>query len=173
VNVYGRTKLHGERAIVAAGGAYLILRTSWIYSAQPPNFVLTMLRLAREKKELAVVDDQIGSPTWARALAQATVDILQYHERARSAPGIYHLSAWGQISRFKFARRIFEIAGQLSADYAALPVLRPISTAEFPLPASRPLNAATSKEKIARVFGLRMSTWEAQLHGFLSAFLAS
>jgi dTDP-4-dehydrorhamnose reductase len=172
VNVYGRTKLHGERAIVAAGGAYLILRTSWIYSAQPPNFVLTMLRLAREKKELAVVDDQIGSPTWARALAEGTARLLDRTAALRALPGIYHFAAWGYTSRFQFARRLLELARERLPGYAASPVLRPITTAEFPLPAARPLNAATSKARLLQAFGVRIPDWESLLHAFLTDLAA-
>ena len=167
VNVYGQTKLAGERAITAVGGAHLILRTSWIYSAQPPNFVLTMLKLAREKRELAVVDDQVGSPTWARALAGTTARVLGQNEHARAAPGTYHCAAWGHTSRFHFAKRILEVARELAPDYAASAVLRPISTAEFPLPAARPLNAATSKERLLQVFGVRIPGWESLLRAFL------
>ena len=166
-NIYGKTKLAGERAIAAVGGAHLILRTSWIYSAQPPNFVLTMLRLAREKRELAIVDDQTGSPTWARALAEATAQVLGQAGHARTAPGIYHFAAWGYTSRFHFAKRILEIVRELAPDYTASPVLRPISTAEFPLPATRPLNAATSKERLLQVFGVRIPGWESLLRAFL------
>ncbi|MGQ0524126.1 MAG: dTDP-4-dehydrorhamnose reductase [Betaproteobacteria bacterium] len=145
LNVYGKTKLAGERAIAAAGGAFLILRTSWIYSDQPPNFVLTMLKLAREKHELDVVDDQVGSPTWARSLAAATGDLLRQEVRARDRAGIYHLSASGYTTRYGFARRIVQMAHEIDAEAAGSPVIRPISTAEYPLPAQRPLNAATSK----------------------------
>jgi dTDP-4-dehydrorhamnose reductase len=105
LNIYGRTKLAGERAIAAAGSAYLTLRTSWVYGARRPNFVLAILKLAREKPELSVVEDQIGSPTWARALAAATVDILRRPEHAREAAGIYHLSAQGHTSRFDLKSR--------------------------------------------------------------------
>lgn len=171
LNTYGRTKLEGERAIVAAGGAYLILRTSWIYSAQPPNFVLTMLKLGREKKELSIVNDQIGSPTWARALAAATTELLQDDERAKREPGIYHLSAQGYTTRFDFAQRIFQMAREIAPEATGSPVLRPITTAEYPLPAARPLNAATSKEKIKRVFGVTVSGWEDQLRNYLRELL--
>ena len=172
VNAYGRSKLAGERAITAVGGAYLILRTSWIYSAQPPNFVLTMLKLAREKRELTVVDDQIGSPTWARTLAAATTTILGKPERARDTPGIFHLSAWGHTSRYNFAIRILDIAREFSPECATPPIVRAITSAGFPLPAARPLNAATNKEKVARVFGLRIPAWEAQLREFMSTLLS-
>jgi dTDP-4-dehydrorhamnose reductase len=167
VNVYGRTKLAGERAIAAAGGAYLTLRTSWVYGARRPNFVLAILKLAAEKPELSVVEDQIGSPTWARALAVATVEILRRPEQARRAPGIYHLSAQGHTSRFDFARRILEIACEISGGRAPAAKLRRITAAQFPLPAVRPLNVATSKEKVERVFGVRLAGWEIILRAFL------
>jgi dTDP-4-dehydrorhamnose reductase len=167
VNVYGRTKLAGERAIAAAGGACLTLRTSWVYGARRPNFVLTILKLAAEKPELSVVEDQIGSPTWARSLAAATVEILRRPEQARRAPGIYHLSAHGQTSRFDFARRILEIAHEIPGDAMPMPRLRRITAAQFPLPAARPLNVATSKDKVERVFGVRMAGWETILRAFL------
>jgi dTDP-4-dehydrorhamnose reductase len=167
VNVYGRTKLAGERAIAAAGGAYLTLRTSWIYGTRRPNFVLTILKLAGEKPELAVVADQIGSPTWARSLAAATVQILRDAGRARRAPGIYHLSAHGHTSRFDFARRILEMNREISGDAITMPKLHRITAAQFPLPAARPLNAATSKDKVERVFGVRMAHWESDLRAFL------
>lgn len=172
LNAYGRSKLEGERAIAAVNGEFLILRTSWIYSAQPPNFVLSMLTLAREKRELAVVNDQVGSPTWARALASATVDVLRDLQRARRAGGIYHLSAQGYTTRFDFARRIFETAAQIAPASVRPPALRPITTSEYPLPAARPLNVATSKEKIKRAFGIEIPGWEAQLQGFLREFLS-
>jgi len=171
LNVYGKTKLAGERAIAAVGGVFLILRTSWIYSDQPPNFVLTMLKLAREKRELAVVDDQVGSPTWARSLAAATADLLRQDKLARKNPGIYHLSAQGYTTRFDFARRIFEIAREVSPTFTAAPALRPITSAEYPLPATRPLNAATSKEKVKRVFGVEMPGWELELRSCLQELL--
>lgn len=167
LNAYGRTKLEGERAVAAAGCQHLILRASWIYSATGTNFVLTMLRLAREKKELAIVEDQIGSPTSAKALALATTELLGKIKGTLPEQGIFHLSAAGHVSRLDFARRIIAIAQQLSGSAQGWAALRPTTTAQFPLPAARPLNAATSKEKIKRVFGIEMGHWEAQLAAFL------
>jgi dTDP-4-dehydrorhamnose reductase len=171
VNAYGKTKLEGERAIAAVGGAFLVLRTSWIYSDQPPNFVLTMLKLARQKSELAVVNDQIGSPTWARTLATATADVLRQGTRARDEPGVYHLSARDYTTRFLFAKRILELAQEIAPGSTGMTVIRPVSTTEYPLPAQRPLNAATSKEKIRRIFGIEMSPWGTQLKAHLIELL--
>ncbi len=168
VNVYGKTKLAGERAIAASGCAHLILRTSWIYSSRRSNFVLTILRLARERKELAVVSDQIGSPTWAHALARTSTELLGKIDGNREKTGIYHLSAGGYASRYDFAQKIIEIARQLYDKNTGWATVRPTTNAEYPpLPAKRPLNAATSKEKIRRVFGIEMPSWTEQLNSYL------
>jgi dTDP-4-dehydrorhamnose reductase len=167
VNTYGRTKLEGERAIAMTDCRHLILRTSWIYSATGTNFVLTMLRLGREKKELAIVEDQFGSPTSAKALAQATAALLERYTGSATQNGIFHLSATGYVSRLDFTRKIFAVAQQLSGNTDVWAELRATTTAQYPLPAARPLNAATSKEKVQQVFGVTMESWEAQLAAFL------
>lgn len=161
VNVYGKSKLAGERAITATGCDHLVLRTSWIYSFRGTNFLTAILALAREKAELPVVDDQIGSPTWARALAEATAEILK--NRARTSRGIYHLSAGGQVSRCGFARRIIENARALAAGKGAWPRVRPIKSAEYPLPAQRPPNSVLATARIRREFGISLPSWEDQL----------
>ena len=163
LSVYGKTKLEGERAIAAVGGAFLILRTSWIYSNQPPNFVLTLLELAQEKRELAVVDDQVGSPTWGRSLAEATAQVLRKPERASEQRGVYHLSASGYATRYVFAKRILELAREIAPTLDSALLIRPVPTTAYPLPAQRPLNAAISKEKLYRIFGIRMSDWDLEL----------
>lgn len=168
LNVYGKSKLEGERAVAASGCAHLTLRASWIYSARGSNFVLTILRLARERKELTVVDDQIGSPTWARALAELTAKLLRNCGLAKERSGIYHLSAEGYTTRFNFAKRILELVREISPNAAGAPILRPITSAEYPLPAARPLNDATSKDKIKRVFGVDLPGWEDELRSFLN-----
>jgi dTDP-4-dehydrorhamnose reductase len=114
INTYGRTKLAGEQAITAVGGKHLILRTSWIYSARRENFVLAILRLARERKTLSVVDDQIGSPTWARALAAVTAAALQRQDRCADKSRTYHLSAEGHVSRCEFAETMVALAREAS-----------------------------------------------------------
>lgn len=169
LNTYGKSKLEGERAIAASGCAHLILRTSWIYSNRGSNFVLTILRLARERKELAVVNDQIGSPTWARALAQTTAELLRKAGHIKEKTGIYHLSASGYTSRYGFAKEIIEIARKHSSKSTEWAIVRPTTNAEYPpLPARRPLNAATSKEKIKRVFSIEMPDWMEQLNSYLN-----
>lgn len=167
INHYGLSKLEGERAITSIGGAYLILRASWIYSARSTNFVLTMLKLARERSTLAVVNDQIGSPTWARELAADTATIVGKFSNAARHSGIYHLSAADAVSRYLFAREIVEFAHRLSGDTAKWATVDETTTARYPLPAARPLTAQTSKEKIQRVFGITPKAWKDQLHAFL------
>lgn len=168
LNTYGKTKLEGERLIAQSGCAHLVLRASWIYSARGSNFVLTMLKLAREKSELRVVSDQIGSPSWARALAIATAQLLEHSETAVNNPGIYHFSAPDAVSRFDFARRIVELA-RPALPPAEWATIESTTTANYPLPAQRPLRAATSKDKLKRVFGLEMPAWDRQLTDFMQA----
>ena len=167
VNAYGASKLAGERAVEAAGGAYLILRTSWTYGLVGTNFVRTILRLAREKPELPVVDDQVGSPSWARALAQATADLAGRRDLAAGNSGIFHLSAEGHVSRFEFARYVIGAAREISGTADGWATVRPITSADYPLPARRPRRPVTSKEKIRRVFGVEMTTWQYQVRAYL------
>ncbi len=162
LNAYGRSKLEGEAAIAAVDGDYLILRTSWVYSDRGSNFLLAILRLAREKKELAVVDDQIGSPTWARALAGSTAALLT-RPGIRKHSGTYHLSATGSTSRFGLSERIVALSVEMSGNTTGWATLKPIVTAQYPLPAARPPTCITSKDKIKRVFDIEMSSWEEQL----------
>jgi len=174
VNKYGISKLTGERAIEAVGGKYLILRASWVYSSRGSNFVLTILRLAREQAELSVVDDQTGSPSWARSLAQATADLLRRPDLIRGYSGIYHFSAAGHISRYDFAQEIIRIARDTSGETDGWAKIRPIGFDQYRprLPARRPLNPVTSKDKVKRTFGIEMTHWESQLKSFLSGFAA-
>lgn len=171
LNAYGRSKLAGERAIQAVGGDHLILRTSWIYSERGSNFVLAILGLARSKQVLSVVNDQFGSPSWARALATATADLLRDRERVRAHSGIYHLSASGHASRFEFARSIIRFMQEISGERAGWAEIEPVTTAQYPaLPARRPLHPVTDKSSIKRAFGIEMPGWEAQLRAFLTDF---
>lgn len=172
LNVYGMSKWEGERAIAQSGCTHLILRTSWVYSGRGGNFVLTILRLARERDELKVVDDQIGSPTWARALAEATAELLAQNPRPETC-GLYHLSAHGSTSRYHLAQKIIETARQLSNDGGKWATLHPIKTADYPLPAARPLNSALSNEKIKRAFGIEMESWENQLAACLNDIITT
>ncbi len=163
LNVYGRSKLAGDEAIAAVGGDYLILRTSWVYGARGNNFLLTMLRLAKEKTELRIVDDQIGSPTTSECIAQATADILAQllapsGGRMQGRSGIYNLTCAGEASWFGFAKEF------LSAQVGnATPKLIPIPTSEFPRPAKRPANSRLSCKLVEETFGVVMPDWKVAL----------
>ncbi len=157
LSVYGRSKLAGEQAITDVGGTHLILRTSWVYGLQGKNFLLIMLKLAESRDSLAIVDDQIGAPTWALTIADATSAIIRdAGEPAQLAAlsGIYHLCAGGHTSWFGFAQAIFS-----HASVQRKPQLRPITTAEYPTPAQRPHNSILNTDKFRRSFG-DLPTWD-------------
>ena len=158
LNVYGRSKLAGEQAIAAAGIPHLILRTSWVYGMRGKNFLLTMLRLARERDELRIVNDQHGAPTWSRTIADSTALILAQAGGAdwwRQHGGIYHLSSQGQTTWFEFTQAIVAAAG---IDCRLLP----ITTAEYPLPAPRPQYSVLSSERLMAQF-CRLPHWQEAL----------
>jgi dTDP-4-dehydrorhamnose reductase len=167
VNTYGKSKLAGERAIQAVGGMHLILRTSWVYSARGSNFVLAILRLAREKPVLPVVNDQVGSPNWARALADSTAELLRRRHLIPGNGSVYHLSASGHTSRYEFTQAIIRIMKELSGTADGWAEIQPITSGQYPLPARRPRNPVTDKSKLKRVFGIEMPHWEDQLRRFL------
>jgi dTDP-4-dehydrorhamnose reductase len=157
LSVYGYSKLAGEQAITDVGGTHLILRTSWVYGLHGKNFLLTMLKLAESRDSLAIVDDQIGAPTWALTIADATSAIIRdAGEPAQLAAlsGIYHLCAGGHTSWFGFAQAIFS-----HASVQRKPQLRPITTAEYPTPAQRPHNSILNTDKFRRSFG-DLPTWD-------------
>ncbi|MBZ0091878.1 MAG: dTDP-4-dehydrorhamnose reductase [Sulfuricellaceae bacterium] len=154
-SVYGQSKLAGEQAVQASGCAHLILRTSWVYGGRGKNFLLTMLRLAREKEELSVVDDQIGAPTWSRLIAETTAQILAQRQSSSFRDGLYHLTAAGETSWHGFAQAIFA-----AARLERLPRLRPIPSSEYPLPAPRPKNSVLANDKLLQNFGLAMPHWQ-------------
>jgi len=177
INVYGRTKLEGEQAIVASGCAYIILRTSWVFDIRGKNFLRTILRLAREKEELSIVGDQYGSPTWARAIAEATAQIVGQCIIARKASGwedggIYHLTASGKTSWAGFAADIlrqYESLAEWAADTGewGAPLvakrINRITTDQYPTLARRPRNSVLSNAKLYETFGLRLPDWRDQL----------
>lgn len=173
VNAYGRTKLAGERAIEAVGGQYLILRSSWVYSARGSNFVLTVLRLARERTELSMVTDQSGSPTWARWLAQATAALLRKRDVITHRGGIYHLAATGHATRHEFATAIIDTMKRVSGNSSGWAKLKPITTDQYPLPAPRPPRPVMQMDKVTRAFGVVPPRWQEQLHNFLQELAKS
>ena len=159
VSVYGESKRRCEDAIRRTGCRGVIVRTAWLYSPFGKNFVKTMLRLGAEKPEIGVVRDQVGSPTYARDLAEAVLTVL---EKGRNCRGeYYHFTNDGTCSWAEFAATIMREAG--------LPCrIRPITTAEYPSPAVRPACSIMSKEKFVRDFGLALKPWEASLKDCLA-----
>jgi dTDP-4-dehydrorhamnose reductase len=166
INTYGRSKLAGEAAVLAAGGTALILRTSWLYSLHGDSFVSKMLALARRQETLKIVTDQVGSPTWARLLAQLTVLLLAAatpHPAAalREKTGIYHLAGAGAASRFEFAQAILAADPRRSEQLCTQ--LLPALTADFPAPAARPPFSALDCAKFESAFQLTLPPWDLAL----------
>ncbi len=167
LNVYGKTKLAGEKALAASGAAYLIFRTSWVYDAYGKNFFNTMLKLFAEKDELSVVSDQIGAPTYAPHLAVGSVMALEAALDEEKFPsGVYHLTGTGETSWHGFAQTILALAteddsGQKSSIRCAN--INPIPTSEYPTPAKRPLNSRLDCTKAAEILGAVLPRWEVGL----------
>ena len=175
LNFYGSSKLAGEEAIRQVGGRSLIFRTSWVYGPEGKNFVLTMLRLGRERESLNVVDDQVGAPTSSIELAAATYQITNgILDGQFGSPdqwvGLYNMTCAGSVSWCGFARAIFRRAPQLLSGKS--PTVNPIPSTEFPTPAKRPLNSVLSNQKLYDTFGLRLAPWESALDIVLSAIAA-
>lgn len=159
LNTYGATKLFGERRIAEAGGRWLVFRTSWVYDATGRNFFTTMLRLMAERRELSIVADQHGAPTYAPHLAAAAVSALRTAEAATTFPsGIYHLCNAGETTWHGFACAIRDEA---RAHGVALDVetIAPITSAEYPVPATRPANSRLDTSKAHQTFGLSLPDW--------------
>ena len=155
LGVYGSSKLAGEQALGASGAQHWIFRTSWVYAPRGRNFMTTILRLARERKPLRVVDDQFGAPTSAAAIARATAAaIARFAARLEiPAPGIYHMSAAGQTSWYGFACAIL-------AEFGLGNPVDPIAASEYPLPAKRPANSMLDNSRVAANFGITLADWE-------------
>lgn len=169
LGVYGRTKLDGERAVAAAGAPHVILRTSWVYGRRGKNFLLTMLALARQREELRIVCDQVGAPTWSRALASATAAIVArlagdrrgLAAAAADVSGTYHLTASGETSWHGFAEAILELDPRREEQRCRRVV--PIATAAYPTPARRPASSRMDCSRAADVLGVRIPDWREQL----------
>ncbi len=164
LSIYGRTKLAGEQAIQSIDCRYLILRTSWVFGLHGANFMKTMLRVGKERPELRVVADQIGAPTWTRHLADATALVAS---RKEGPSGLYHLANAGETSWHGYAEAIFAEAVRLAL-LAAAPVVHPITTADYPLPATRPANSRLDCRRFTRDFGLTLPDWRVGLSDCLA-----
>ncbi len=168
-NAYGRSKLAGEEAVRASGCAHLIFRTCWVYDATGTNFLNTMLRLGAERELLRVVADQIGAPSYAQHLADASVAALDAAMAMESFPaGVYHMCNGGETSWHGFALAIFEQAQQRGQPIKVQQV-EPIATIEYPTPASRPLNSRLSCDKLKQTFGIALPDWREGLSACMEA----
>jgi len=166
LNMYGKSKLVGEKNIEQAGDAYMILRTSWVYSLRGNSFVNKVLGWSRKNKTLKIVSDQVSSPTWAHALAEVTAQTLfekgaNLLDDVKEKRGIYHLAGSGYTSRYEWAKRILSYdpnrTGQL------VQIIEPALSDEFPTPATRPMFSALSCQKFNDTFNLRLPDWEESL----------
>lgn len=158
INVYGLTKLHGEQALRASSANHVIIRTAWVYSTYGANFVKTMIRLMSEREEIGVVADQIGTPTYARDLAKAIMQIIEAPEFVQ---GVFHYSNEGKISWHDFATAIKEIKGFSTKVNA-------IGSDAFPTPAKRPNFSLLDKTKIKEVYKVSVPDWKTSLEEMLA-----
>lgn len=161
LSVYGRSKLAGEQRIAAAHAKHLILRTSWVYAARGGNFAKTMLRLARERDRLTVIDDQYGAPTGADLLADVTAHALRSLAAGAGQPGIFHVAAAGETTWNGYARFVVGKAQQAGENLKAGPEqVAPVPTSAFPTPARRPHNSRLDTSRFRAAFGLALPSWE-------------
>ena len=168
LGVYGISKLAGEDAIRASGARHAILRTAWVYASHGRNFLLTMLRLANERDELRVVADQVGAPTPAAWIADATADLIR---RGVAESGTWHLVTSGQVSWHGFASAIMEDAHALGL-LERMPTVVPITTAEFPTPARRPAYSVLDTTRLHDDFGIVPPAWRGELRATLREIAA-
>ena len=166
LNEYGKSKLAGEENIKQAGDAYLILRTSWVYSLRGNSFVNKVLGWARKNTTLRIVDDQVSSPTWARMLAEMTSLLIaqnqdSLHDRIHEQCGIYHAAGSGYTSRYEWAKQI--LANDPNPSEQMVQALEPGRSEEFPTPATRPLFSALDCTRFEKTFGLRFPAWSSTL----------
>ena len=165
-SIYGKSKLSGEFLALAANPESIVVRTAWLFSEYGENFVKTMLRLAKERDTLSVVNDQIGNPTYAGDLAQALIDILK---SAGPARGIYHFCGDKSVSWYEFAQAIFQTASENIEGFKA-PELKPIPSEQYPTPAPRPAYSVLNCGKINRDFGVKTSDWQKALGSIVGRF---
>lgn len=173
LSVYGKTKLEGEEAIRASGVKYLIFRTSWVYAARGGNFAKTMLRLAKERDRLTVIDDQVGAPTGADLLADVTAHALRAVQQQPALAGTYHLVAGGETHWHGYARHVIEFARAAGQPIKVAPqAIEAVPTSAFPTPARRPGNSRMNTSKLQQAFGLTLPAWQAGVERMLTEVLA-
>jgi dTDP-4-dehydrorhamnose reductase len=163
LSVYGESKLEGEQLVQAAGGAYLIFRTSWVYSMRGQGgFISKVLQWSRQQETLRMVTDQISNPTWARKLAEATAQIVaRVQDHVTEHAGLYHLAGSGFASRFEWAKKILGLDPNINEQITK--EILPARTADFPTPAVRPLFSALDCSKFESTFNLKLPYWETAL----------
>jgi dTDP-4-dehydrorhamnose reductase len=166
VNVYGKTKLAGGRVVQGIGGPHLIFRTSWLYSLRTPSFPTKVLALARNQEVLKIVDDQVGSPTWARYLAELTYGILNRDVTLDSGwlneiSGTYHVAGGGSVSRYDWALKVLSSDPKRSEQ--VVKKVLPVKSSTFQTPAERPQVTALNCQKFERVFNIKIHSWEETL----------
>ncbi len=167
LNVYGQSKLAGEQAIQQVACDCLILRTSWVYTNRGSNFLKTILRLAAEREELKIVADQIGSPTWARLIAETTAHLVRQasleRQSGRFKSDIYHLTSSGETSWHGFAEQIVNNVREQGTLTLKNRAIHPIPATDYPVPAQRPANSRLSCQKLEQHFRLAMPSWDNSL----------
>jgi len=168
LNVYGKTKLHGEKMIQDSGVRHLIFRTSWVYASRGHNFVHSILRLAKKRESLNVIEDQTGSPTWARLISEvsmhALISSLSDINSGSFESGLYNLVSSGKTSWFGFAKKIIDYAQcKLDCDGIIVKNIYPIPASEYPAPAKRPKNSCLDTSKLEERFNLYLPSWEQSL----------
>jgi len=172
LNVYGTTKLEGEQLVRQSGCRHLILRTSWVYGARGGNFAKTMLRLARERDSINVIDDQIGAPTGADLLADVTAHAIRTAMQRPELSGLYHLVAGGETSWHGYASFVIDFARRAGIALKAAPdAINPVPTSAFLTPAKRPHNSRLDTAKLRQTFGLHLPDWQSGVERMLSEVL--
>jgi dTDP-4-dehydrorhamnose reductase len=171
-SVYGHTKLEGELLVRQSGCRHLILRTSWVHAARGGNFARTMLRLAAERTQLTVIDDQIGAPTGADLLADISAHALRRALQDPAVSGTYHAVAAGETSWCQYARHVLAFAQERGVALKAGPGdVQPVPTSSYPTPARRPLNSRLDTSALQQTFGLRPPDWRVGVERMLSEAL--
>ncbi len=159
LNVYGQTKLDGEKALQAHCAKHLIFRTSWVYAGKGNNFAKAMLRLAKDRTELSVINDQVGAPTGAELLADCTAHAIRVAQAKPEVAGLYHLVASNTTTWYDYAALVFEQAREAGIELA-IEKLNAVPTSAYPTPAKRPRNSRLNTEKFQRNFDLVLPSWE-------------
>ena len=170
LNVYGETKLAGERAVQAICSRYLIFRTSWVYAVRGANFAKTILKLGQSKVELSIINDQFGAPTGAELLADVTAQAIRIAQQKTEVAGLYHLVASGTTSWFDYANLVFDLARKAGVELTVRNVI-PVLTSVFPTAAKRPHNSRLNNNKLQQSFDLVLPDWQVGVERMVTELL--